>query len=211
MLQTKELTFSYDNKKVLHFPDLNCGKGDHWLLLGQSGSGKTTLLHLLAGLMKPKSGHINVEGTNIDELTSNKLDRFRGRHIGIVFQRSHFIKALSVQENLVVAQQFAGLPVNKSRIKELLQRLNIGHKLHSKTDRLSQGEQQRLAIARALINKPDVILADEPTSALDDVNCTDVLRLIEEQASQEKATLLIVTHDNRLKDRFDLKIHLQPQ
>ena len=104
--------------------------------------------------------------------------------------------------------QLAGVKVDKTRISELLNRLNVGHKLNSKTNELSQGEQQRVAIARALINKPEVILADEPTSALDDFNCTEVLKLLETQAKEQNATLLIVTHDTRLKEHFTNQINL---
>ena len=136
------------------------------------------------------------------------MDHFRGKNIGIVFQKSYFVRALTVEENLALTQKLAGLPVSKNRIKELLDRLNIGHKLNSKTDSLSQGEQQRVAIARALINKPAIILADEPTSALDDHNCDQVIDLLVKQAQEEQATLLIVTHDGRLKDQFSKKIIL---
>jgi ABC-type lipoprotein export system ATPase subunit len=211
MLQANNLEYSYDSRTRLQFPDLDLQKDQHWLLLGQSGSGKTTLLHLLAGLMRPTHGHIFVDGVDMVRLPANKLDDFRGRHIGLVFQRPHFIRAISAEENLMVARQFAGLPPDKHRVHELLERLGIAYKAKSKPNRLSQGEQQRLAIARALINKPSLILADEPTSALDDTNCEEVINLLEEQAGQEKATLLVVTHDQRLKDRFPRQVHLQPQ
>jgi len=208
MLQTQNLQYSYDGKNSLTFPDINCEKGEQWLLLGQSGSGKTTLLHLLGGLRKPKNGKVKISDTDIGALSSTALDHFRGKNIGIVFQKSYFVRALTVEENLALTQKLAGLPVSKNRIKELLDRLNIGHKLMAKTDFLSQGEQQRVAIARALINKPAIILADEPTSALDDHNCDQVIDLLVNQAREEQATLLIVTHDGRLKDQFSKKIIL---
>ena len=130
------------------------------------------------------------------------LDRFRGRHIGLVFQRPHFVQALSVQENLALVQYLAGKPQDKKRIKEVLDNLGIGHKLGEKPHRLSQGEQQRAAIALAVINSPQLILADEPTSSLDNKNCAKVAQLLKEQASATGAQLIIITHDQRLKDQF---------
>lgn len=208
MLQTKALQYSYAGSHQLQFPDIDCKKGEHWLLLGQSGSGKTTLLHLLGGLLSPKGGVVNIDGTNIANLKGSALDRFRGQRVGIIFQKAHFVKSLTVEENLLLAQQLAGAPASKTRIRELLERLNVGHKHRSKPDRLSAGEQQRVAIARALINQPAIILADEPTSALDDVNCNEVIHLLEEQAAAVSATLLVVTHDSRLKVAFRNQIHL---
>lgn len=210
MLSTQELTYAYANGPAIHFPDIHCKRGEHWLLLGQSGSGKTTLLHLLGGLLSPLSGRIKIEDTDITQLSGASLDRFRGRHIGIIFQRSHFVNALTVAENLALAQQLAGLATDKKRINELLERLQIADKAGRKPDQLSVGEQQRVAIARAIVNRPDVILADEPTSALDDQNCERVLHLLTEQARAVNATLLIVTHDGRLKDDIKNQIELSP-
>lgn len=208
MLQTSDLRYCYDGKTQLTFPDINCGEGEHWLLLGQSGSGKTTLLHLLGGLLTTRNGSVQVADTDLGKLSASKLDKFRGKQIGIIFQKAHFVKSLTVEENLMLAQQLAGLPVNRERIEDLLKHLNVGHKLKSKPNELSQGEQQRVAIARALVNKPKVILADEPTSALDDVNCDEVIKLLEREATEVGATLLVVTHDGRLKEKFNKQIHL---
>jgi len=208
MLQTKNLKFTYDGTTFLDFPDINCQRGEQWLLLGQSGSGKTTLLHLLGGLRKPKKGEVFIGGKNIRQLSSSALDQFRGKNIGIVFQKPHFVRSLNVEENLVLAQQLAGQPIDRNYIVTILNQLNIGHKLKSKTKNLSEGEKQRVAIARALVNRPSVILADEPTSALDDKNCTEVAKLLEQQAKEANATLLIVTHDGRLKDLVKNQIQL---
>lgn len=209
MLITKDLSFSYkSSNEEMTFPDINCKSGEHWLLLGQSGSGKTTLLHLLGGLLRPKNGFVQIGDTEIQTLASAKLDLFRGKNIGIIFQKPHFVGALTVEQNLQIAQYLANEPQDKSRIQSLLDSLNLGHKLKSKTSELSEGEKQRVSIARALVNRPEVILADEPTSALDDVNCTEVLKLLETQAQEQNATLLIVTHDTRLKDHFKNQINL---
>lgn len=208
MLQTRDLKYSYDGQQLLEFPDISCKKGESWLLLGQSGSGKTTLLHLLGGLRTAEQGEVSVGGVSLKSLSTSELDRYRGKNIGIIFQKAHFVKALTVEENLMLAQSLAGEAISKPRIKDLLDRLHVGHKLKAKTDALSIGEQQRVAIARALVNKPAVILADEPTSALDDKNCAEVIELLEQQAQQENVTLLIVTHDGRLKEKFEHQINL---
>lgn len=206
---TNNLNYTYSSQTQIVFPDIACQRGEQWLLLGQSGTGKTTLLHLLGGLRKAQEGVVEVNGQNLARLNADQLDAFRGKHIGIVFQQSHFVASLTVEQNLLLAQYLAKLPQDKKRIRRLLEQLNLAHKLSSKPNQLSQGEQQRVAIARALINRPSVILADEPTSALDDENCKEVIRLLDEQAKSENAALLIVTHDQRLKDYFDNQITLE--
>lgn len=209
MLVTKDLQFSYHGASAsLKFPDIECGTGEQMLLLGQSGSGKTTLLHLLAGLRTPGAGTIRVNDTVINQLSSRELDQFRGRNIGVIFQEAHFVRALTVAENLLLAQKLAGVNPGMSAVKEILEHLNIGHKINARTSQLSIGEQQRVNIARAMINKPSVILADEPTSALDDKNTAQVVDLLRQEADEVKATLLIVTHDNRLKTIFEKQIEL---
>jgi putative ABC transport system ATP-binding protein len=209
MLITNNLSFTYQSANAaMTFPDINCQSGEHWLLLGQSGSGKTTLLHLLGGLLRPKNGVVRIGNTEIQNLKPAALDKFRGKNIGIIFQKPHFVTALTVEENMQLAQYLVNEKQDKNRIKSLLESLNMGHKLHAKTSELSEGEKQRVSIARALINRPEVILADEPTSALDDKNCEEVLKLLETQAKEQNATLLIVTHDNRLKDHFKNQINL---
>ncbi len=210
MLATRNLEYRYDAQNHLRFPDIVCDDGEHWLLIGQSGAGKTTLLHLLGGLRSPTRGMVTVAGATLGKLSTAQLDTFRGRHIGIIFQQSHFVRSLSVEQNLLLAQKLAGLTPDRERVAELLDHLNIARKAGTLTGRLSVGERQRAAIARALINRPTVILADEPTSALDDHHCTEVINLIEREATAVGATLLVVTHDNRLKERFDRQIQLAP-
>ncbi|MEY4927637.1 MAG: hypothetical protein RI894_2073 [Bacteroidota bacterium] len=202
MLKTTNLEYQYTQAQTFRFPNMDCGTAEQWLILGQSGCGKTTLLHLLAGLLAPKQGEILVAGQNIGQLRRAELDAFRGKHIGIVFQQAHFIQALSVRQNLRLAQSLANLPADNNRIKEILDRLNLGHKANDFPQNLSIGEQQRASIARALINRPAIVLADEPTSALDDHNALEVTHLLEEQTREQGSMLLIVTHDQRLKSRF---------
>lgn len=211
MLEAKNLTYSYTKRDTLVFPDIKCDRGEHWLLLGQSGSGKTTLLHLLAGLRKAEVGEILIDGRDITKMKEASLDKFRGQNVGIIFQQAHFVRALTVKENLRLGQELAGLKPDDQRIQAILERLGISHKANAKPNRLSVGEQQRASIARALINNPKLILADEPTSALDDLHCDEVIRLLKEQAAQDNITLLIVTHDNRLKDVFEKSVILQKQ
>lgn len=206
MIKTQNLSFQYDSEKPISFPDIKCDSGEMMLVLGQSGVGKTTLLHLLSGLIRAKGGSVTIAGQDLSKLSDKKLDHFRGQHIGVIFQKFHFIKSLNVLENLTIAQKLAGKPIDENRCKELLENLQIGHKINSKINELSQGETQRVAIARALVNNPAVILADEPTSALDDTNCQAVLDLLSTQSKQSGAALIIVTHDTRLKDMIDNKI-----
>ncbi len=208
-LVTDALRFSYNETDIFAFPDIVCEKGKHLLITGSSGCGKTTLLHLIAGLLKAQSGKILVGGVDITQLKRRALDSFRGRETGIVFQTPLFIKSLTAFENLEMAQALNHLPVNKTRIETLLEDLKISHCSNSKTTEMSQGELQRLSLARAVINSPSLILADEPTSSLDDENCKEALNLLSTQANTLGASLVIVTHDNRLIPSFPNVLRLE--
>ena len=200
MLETKNLRFKYDDDSELSFPDIKTSK-ENLLILGASGVGKTTFLHLLSGLLKPLEGEIDLIGTPISKLTMSEMDRFRGKNIGIVFQKPHFINSLTVKENLQLAQ-YISKKIDKTRINSLLGSLGIEDKANKKTLNLSQGEKQRVSIALAIVNSPKLILADEPTSSLDDLNCDKVINLLKDQAAKYKAKLIIITHDYRLKKHF---------
>lgn len=208
IIQTSNLTYSFSKGPSLIFPSIQAEENSELLILGSSGTGKTTLLHLLAGLRKPTSGEVEVNGVKLSSLSGGSLDRFRGKNIGVVFQTSHFVQSLSVIDNVLLAPYFSNNKVSKSDAERMLDRLNILSKKNKKTATLSVGEQQRVAIARALLNNPSLILADEPTSALDDENAKEVLNLLREQTHALKAALLIVTHDNRLKDEVKQRIEL---
>jgi ABC-type lipoprotein export system ATPase subunit len=208
MLVTTELRFAYNKQHKFRFPPMRCAAAEQWLILGQSGCGKTTLLHLLAGLLQPTEGEISINEQPIQALSSNKLDAFRGKNIGIVLQQSYFVQSLNVIENLQLAQNLAGAKTDNSRINALLERLHIAHLRTARPYELSIGEQQRVAIVRALLNRPSLLLADEPTAALDDQNCIEVIGLLEEHAREEGATLVVVTHDQRLKSQFRNQIVL---
>ncbi len=208
MLSTKELAHKYKGTTGFSFPDLYCNPAETLLVLGQSGVGKTTLLHILAGILKPAKGEVLINDTSLYKQSSNALDTFRGQNIGLVFQKPHFVNAISARENLILAQTMANRPIDKKRIDGLMDQLNISNRAAAKTYRMSQGEQQRLSIARAIVNNPKLILADEPTSALDDNNCNEVVNLLKYQAESVNAALVIVTHDNRLKALFPNQIEL---
>jgi lipoprotein-releasing system ATP-binding protein len=207
MIQISNLKVRYSAARELAFPTWELAPGAQSLILGRSGSGKTTLLHVLAGLRRPSQGEVVVAGTDLARLRPDEVDAFRGRHLGLVFQQPHLLPSLTVADNLRAAQYFAGLPTNRSRLQTVLAELNLTDRQHQRPHQLSQGEQQRAAIARAMLNQPQVILADEPTSALDDDNCEAVINLLLQQAAQYGASLLVATHDQRLKDR--IPAHLQ--
>jgi len=206
MIETKSLEFSYDNSFVFKFPDIKLKSNENLLVLGNSGIGKSTLLHNLAGILRPKSGSIKIFDQDISKLSELELDKFRGQNIGIIFQRSHFVNSLSVGENLELAQ-FLGRN-KKGNIKVTLDNLKILDKINKKPKELSQGERQRASIALAIINSPKLILADEPTSSLDDTNCSNVIKILKEQALKHQAQLIVITHDSRLKKHFKKSISL---
>ncbi len=208
-LITENIQYSYNEDHTFVFPDIVCEKGEHLLIRGASGCGKTTLLHLIAGLIVPKSGRILIKGDDITQLRGTQLDKYRGREIGIVFQIPHFIKSLTAEENLMIAASLNNLPVDKVYLDCLFKTLNISHCRNRKTNEMSQGELQRLSIARAVINKPALILADEPSSSLDDKNCQEAIALLRYQAEMLQAGLVIVTHDNRLIPHFSKIVHLE--
>ncbi|MDR0748981.1 MAG: ATP-binding cassette domain-containing protein [Tannerellaceae bacterium] len=208
-LVTENIQYSYNQNHVFRFPDILCGKGEHLLITGQSGCGKTTLLHLIAGLLRPDNGAVYVKGKDTTRLKNKSLDRHRGREIGIVFQSPHFIKSLTAEENLLMPAYLNRLTVDKAWLDNLFDTLNITHCRNSRTNEMSQGELQRLSIARAVINKPSLILADEPTSSLDDGNCQEAISLLRSQSEKLQAALLIVTHDRRLIPAFSRIIHLE--
>ena len=207
MIKTEKIEFSYDNDFIFKFEDIKLKNEENLLILGNSGIGKTTLLHLLSGLLKAKSGSIELYGKELTKLSSFQLDRFRRDNIGIVFQKPHFVNSLTVKENLELAQYIADKKDIK-RIETILNNLNIFDKINKKTNELSQGEKQRVSIALAIVNSPKLILADEPTSSLDDDNCSNVIKILKKQASDFGAQLIVITHDSRLKKHFEKSIKL---
>lgn len=201
MFYLQNLTHAYAGATVLNVASWQAEQGAQWLMLGPSGSGKTTLLHVLAGILRPTSGQVTVADQDLTALSPAALDRFRGKHVGIVFQRLHLIDSLTVLNNLLLAQYMAGEPQDAARVRELLASLDLAEKASARPHELSHGQAQRVAVARAVVNKPKLLLADEPTSNLDDTRCVQVLDLLLAQAKACGATLVIATHDQRIKSR----------
>jgi len=198
------LVHCYPNEqRQIGFNDFKISKGSHVAILGESGRGKTTLMHLIAGMMKPTHGTIMIGETTISSLDTTELDVFRAKNIGLVFQKSHLVSSLSVIQNLQLVPYFSGLKITNQEIVSITEKLNIDDVLKKKPDQISQGQAQRVAIARAVLNRPALILADEPTSSLDDNNCQAVLDLLIEVSKSINSTLLIATHDYRVKNKIN--------
>ena len=202
LVSLRDVQAAYAGKIVLALGQLDVAPGAHTLVLGPSGCGKTTLLNVIAGVISPLAGSVVVEGKSIAQMSGSQRDQFRGQRIGLVMQRLHLIGALTVAANLELAQTLAGLAKDRARIDGVLAALDIAGKHDRRPRTLSQGEAQRVAIARAVINRPALILADEPTAALDDDNANAALDLLFAQASEHGATLIVATHDARIKSRF---------
>ncbi|GGE22825.1 MULTISPECIES: ABC transporter ATP-binding protein [Sphingobacterium] len=202
VLKTSNLSYQYPKGPQLSFQDLQLSDQEHTLVLGDSGSGKSTLLNLIAGFSLPTTGEVIIKGQNLYQLSGSDLDKFRAQNLGFIFQEAHLLKNLNVTENIKLAQSLAGLATDASAIQTLLEKLQLGGYGNRKPNELSRGQVQRVAIARALINKPALLIADEPTAALDDKNTFLVVELIKELAKEQGSTLLISTHDKRLKDEF---------
>lgn len=197
MLNIKNLKAGYGGKVVVEIENLALAAGEHCLLLGKSGSGKTTLLYAIAGLLTPLSGEILLENEVVKK-----------SNVGIIYQALHTVSALSVLENILLVQYAAGVSQDAKKAEKLLVQLGLGEHIHKKPNELSQGQQQRAAIARAAVNNPKLILGDEPTSALDDESCEIVLNLLLETARETGASLIIATHDARIKKHFEKIIML---
>ena len=208
MLRLSGIRHSYGAREALALERFEAAQGEHWLVLGNSGSGKTTFLNLVAGLLAPSEGAIEVGGQSLASLKGSELDRWRGRNVGIVPQKLHLVSSLSVLQNLILAPYLAGLLCDESRARELLGNLSLKDRASAKPHELSHGQAQRVAIARAVMNRPKLLLADEPTANLDDANCVHALDLLQNQARECGATLIVATHDQRAKQRFEKRLAL---
>jgi ABC-type lipoprotein export system ATPase subunit len=208
MLTVVPSTIGYRETPVLDFPGMELADGAHCLLIGPSGSGKTTLLYALAGLSEVMAGGVHLNGTEISALSEAERDRFRGENVGIIFQTLHLVKSLTVLDNLLLASYLAGLPQRPQRAVALLDKLGIADKKDHMPATLSQGQAQRVAIARAVLNDPVLILADEPTSSLDDVSAAGAIGLIREVTADTGASLVVATHDARVKPHFQTLIEI---
>ncbi len=208
MISVRGLAHRYGAVQALRLADWKVAQGERWLVLGPSGCGKSTLLHILAGLVQPVEGEVEVSGENLRRLDPARLDRWRGSTVGIVLQALHLVRHLSVRDNLRLAQYLARAPQDDQRIADTLGALGVAEKSARRPGELSQGEQQRVAIARAVVNRPKVVLADEPTASLDDASAARVVDLLSEQAARHGATLVVATHDARVKGKFRERLEL---
>lgn len=202
MIEVEALEHGFGDQTVLAIPSWRVEAGEHCLVIGRSGSGKSTLLHLLAGLAAPRAGRVRVSEQDLGAFSSAARDRFRGRTVGLLLQTFHLLDTLNVFDNVRLARHLAGLSEDRPRCQQVLDELGVGEFRHARPSTLSHGQAQRVALARAVVNRPAVILADEPTSSLDDESCERVASLIEATAARDGATLVVATHDARLRARF---------
>lgn len=193
---------------VVDVPSFQLLDGQQVALIGSSGSGKTTLLHLIAGILTPDSGRVRFGSVDICALPEAQRDVFRGQHVGYVFQTHHLLAGFSALENVLLGMSFTGRSPDHAWARRLLDEVGLTDRLHYKPSRLSLGQQQRVAVARALANRPKVVLADEPTGALDPSNADAVLSLIQRLCKDVGAALLMVTHDHDLAARLERTVEL---
>lgn len=208
MIAVRNLVHQYDGNRALGLAQWEVAAGARWLVLGPSGSGKSTLLHILAGLVQPTAGEVIVDGKNLHFLKNTERDHWRGANVGIVLQALHLVPHLSVRDNLRLAQYLAHAPQQDAALDEALAALGVADKAARRPHQLSQGEQQRVAIARAVVNGPKLLLADEPTANLDDVAAERAVGLLFAAAERRGATLVVATHDSRVKRHFSNTLQL---
>ncbi len=211
MISGKNIHKKYDTVEVLKGVDIDIQKGEVVSIVGPSGSGKSTLLHILGTLDKADNGTVNMNNTVINALSGNKLSAFRNKHIGFVFQFHHLLPEFTALENVCIPGWLAGRKKGevKAEAEKLLSMLGLSHRMENKPNQLSGGEQQRVAVARALINKPDIVMADEPTGNLDSVNAKELHQLFFELRDKFNQTFLIVTHNEELAQLSDRVLHMK--
>lgn len=211
MIEIKNIHKSFGQLEVLKGIDLSIKKGEIVSIVGPSGAGKTTLLQVIGTLDKPNEGEVMINDTNISKLSNNKLSDFRNQHIGFVFQFHQLLPEFTALENIMIPAFIGGVSksVAKQKAEELLEFMQLKDRAHHKPNELSGGEKQRVAVARALINNPEVILADEPSGSLDSKNKRELHRLFFDLRDKYGQTFVIVTHDEELASITDRTIHLK--
>ncbi len=187
---------------ILDLPSFSVGSGEQVALIGDSGCGKTTLLHVIAGIIRPDSGRIVINNLELSKFSEALRDVIRADNIGYIFQTFNLLPAFSALENVKLGMAFARKSVDHARARRLLERVGLGHRLNNKPRAMSVGEQQRVAVARALANKPSLILADEPTANVDSRNQQKIIDLIRESCQEENIALVIVTHSMDVANQF---------
>ena len=214
-LETRKLVKYYRqgelNVSVLKGIDLIVNHGDQIAIMGPSGSGKSTLLHLLGGLDEATSGDVLLGGVNIQHMSQAKLAAIRNKSLGFIYQFHHLLAEFDAVENVAMPLLISGSSITSARKRaiQLLERVGLGHRLHHKPAELSGGERQRAAVARALINNPQCILADEPTGNLDSASAEQLYQLMARLNKEMGVSVLIVTHDKRLAERMDTVLHME--
>lgn len=211
MIEIKNIHKSFGQLEVLKGIDLSIKKGEFVSIVGPSGAGKTTLLQIIGTLDKPNEGEVMINDTNISKLSNNKLSDFRNQHIGFVFQFHQLLPEFTALENIMIPAFIGGVSksVAKQKAEELLEFMQLKDRAHHKPNELSGGEKQRVAVARALINNPEVILADEPSGSLDSKNKRELHQLFFDLRDKYGQTFVIVTHDEELASITDRTIHLK--
>ena len=211
MIEIKNIHKSFGQLEVLKGIDLSIKKGEIVSIVGPSGAGKTTLLQIIGTLDKPNEGEVMINDTNISKLSNNKLSDFRNQHIGFVFQFHQLLPEFTALENIMIPSFIGGVSksVAKQKAEELLEFMQLKDRAHHKPNELSGGEKQRVAVARALINNPEVILADEPSGSLDSKNKRELHQLFFDLRDKYGQTFVIVTHDEELASITDRTIHLK--
>ncbi len=207
IIETTQLMKSYGDIHALRPIDLRVAAGEWLTVMGHSGSGKSTLLNLLGGLDRPTAGEISVAGSDLSVLNENQLARFRRETIGFIFQQHHLIPYLTALENVMMAQYFHSV-IDEAEARSALERVGLGHRLANRPGELSGGEQQRVCIARAIINSPQILLGDEPTGNLDHSTTGLVLELLRDLQQEERFTIVLVTHNSEVAMRGERTIHL---
>jgi len=211
MIDIHHITKSFGSLQVLKGIDLHIDKGEVVSIVGPSGAGKTTLLQIIGTLEKPDTGSVYIDDVDVTQLSGNKLSRFRNQHLGFVFQFHQLLPEFTAIENIMIPAYIAGIKPSeaKQRATELLQFMGLADRATHKPNELSGGEKQRVAVARALINQPAVILADEPSGSLDSQNKTELHQLFFDLRNKFGQTFVIVTHDETLAATTDRTIHLR--
>lgn len=211
MIEIKNITKSFDSLNVLKGIDLHVNKGEVVCIIGPSGAGKTTLLQIIGTLDKPDSGNVIIEGIDVTQLKQKALAQFRNKHLGFVFQFHQLLPEFSAIENVEIPALIAGVSAKEARkqAEELLEYMGLSNRVNHKPNELSGGEKQRVAVARALINKPSVILADEPSGSLDSKNKQELHQLFFDLRDKYGQTFVIVTHDEGLASLSDRTIRMK--
>jgi len=209
-LQNVKFSWHKTNPPLLNIDNLCIEKNERVFLYGPSGSGKSTLLNILSGINTSQQGKVEILGQALTELSARKRDQFRAQHMGIIFQQFNLIPYLSVLDNLLLKAEFSKQPKQeaKQKAQELISSLGLNELTHRKAQHLSVGQQQRVAVARALINAPEIIIADEPTSALDTDNRDTFMDLLFKSAETSRSTIVFVSHDKSLSHFFDRSLDI---